>query len=1115
MTATLLTGAGGHGKTQQAIRQIQQVLERKAFGKVWVLLPTELQISAFRARLLEQTGAQMGITAYFGVEFFDFYDLYGRLLELAGTPQRRVKEAARFRILRYVLTELQDQLEHFDSIAQLPGFVILAADFIQELKQAEIKPDDFAAAAQTAKDRDLAAIYSAYQAFLQRLNLVDGEGEGWLALARLRDTTEIKLDLDLLVIDGYDQFNLVQARLLTLLAQRLPDTTLTLTYQRERAQSAHRRFDQTLRGLRQIDETLWTEIPVKFATNGNSVMPRPEALDYLSQHVFESLLPDLNDADQQHAQSQGEIAMIEAPDRQREVQVVLRRIKQLLLAGISPEQIAIVARNLEPYTTYFLETAAAYGIPVTSRRGTPLAKNPAIAAFMSLLNLHGPEIDFQRRATMDMLHSPYLHSPDLTSEQIARLDLISRNQIVIRGRDHWFEAIERAARAIDHTDSDDESPADTLTVDEAIALRNALEQCFDRITPPSQATARAYVRWLEALIGVDPAAAVEVDSPLEGEDSSVVVQSGAESPDEVQPIAHFDIINQIRLGDEPDIVARDLAALDALKRIFLEVLSAYELIDAYEVVPWRIFWLDLKTAIDNASINNARTINRLGRVLLASVFETRGLSHDHIFLLGLSEGDFPARTPADALYTDEERRRMMAQGLPLLTRAEAADESSLFYEITTLARQSLTLTRPYNEANGNPLPASPYWRATTQWVKITPDRIALQAPIALDEAARLSEVLLALAQAINGEWNDSVSAVHNWIVEQDDLGSRWANALLGRHIESSRNARSIAHDQYSGHLTDPQLREKIHDVLGNQRLWSASQFDEYGICPYRFFAKRLLKLAVVEEREEGLDQLQRGSLYHEILEKTYRAIQENQIAISPQNQEYALQTLDTVLARLLPHAPYKYGFRATALWPYEQDNIRRKLRSLVALDFSDDSPIRRKLFKDVAGERHTVYQEIGFGGSKPFTTLDGTPNPPYIRGKIDRVDEVDGQLVVIDYKSGSGTISTTEMVEGRNVQMLLYIQAARQLFPDKTIAGGAFWHIGSQGISGMIMVDDPQLVEADTLLRQRINDAQQGIFVNAPSKRIGLNGHCSTYCEFSKLCRVERASSQKMINREI
>jgi hypothetical protein len=78
------------------------------------------------------------------------------------------------------------------------------------------------------------------------------------------------------------------------------------------------------------------------------------------------------------------------------------------------------------------------------------------------------------------------------------------------------------------------------------------------------------------------------------------------------------------------------------------------------------------------------------------------------------------------------------------------------------------------------------------------------------------------------------------------------------------------------------------------------------------------------------------------------------------------------------------------------------------------------------------------------------------------------------------------------------------------VIGGAFWHTGTQKTSGSIEANSPDIEEAAKLLHQRINDGRKGIFVNAPSKRT-VEGHCSHYCEFSQLCRVERNSGNKEI----
>jgi ATP-dependent helicase/nuclease subunit B len=269
-----------------------------------------------------------------------------------------------------------------------------------------------------------------------------------------------------------------------------------------------------------------------------------------------------------------------------------------------------------------------------------------------------------------------------------------------------------------------------------------------------------------------------------------------------------------------------------------------------------------------------------------------------------------------------------------------------------------------------------------------------------------------------------------------------------------------------------------------------------------------LKLEPIKEPEEGMDQLQLGSLYHEILEHTYRRIADDKLAITTENRDRALEILDEECQRLLPTAPNRHGFRATAIWPQEQNILRRKLKGLVDADFSGD--LQKSLGKLLDGIRYAYRQEVrfGFDDQEPIV-VDGEAGRLRVRGAIDRMDVVDGQVLVFDYKSGSGTILKEEMVDGRNVQMMLYILVAQQLLEDMNVGGAAFWHIGRNGLSGEIRADDPQIEDARRNLHERIALGRQGIFVNVPSKPVG--GHCSAYCEFSQLCRIDRASARKEI----
>src|SRR5882757_4988604 len=148
MPSELLLAPVGAGKTEYALSQLHDVVEKQPFAPIWVLLPGRRQEDALRQRLVEGTQERR---VYFNITFFSFYTLYARLLDMVGKPQRELDETARLRLIRGLLIELQqnNQLTVFQKIADKAGFAKVIADFIYELKQNVVYPDKFEEVAAT------------------------------------------------------------------------------------------------------------------------------------------------------------------------------------------------------------------------------------------------------------------------------------------------------------------------------------------------------------------------------------------------------------------------------------------------------------------------------------------------------------------------------------------------------------------------------------------------------------------------------------------------------------------------------------------------------------------------------------------------------------------------------------------------------------------------------------------------------------------------------------------------------------------------------------------------------------------------------------------------------
>lgn len=1076
-TAEVTLAAVGAGKTEAALTVLVDTLARHPFARTWVLLATRRQEDDFRQRLVQHEAGQQ---VYFNVEFFDFYALYRRILNMAGQPARGLSETARAALLRAVMDDLSARgaLTLYARIAGLPGFVRVVAGLIAELKQNGVRPEAFTAAAEARglpKDRDLARIYAAYQERLQTYDLVDREGEGWLALAQLEEASQPHLcaDLDLLLVDGYDQFTPVQARLLRLLAGRAGRTLITLTTVPGREATIGRRFADALVTLTQAADA---PLSTRMLTGTGD---RPAGLAHLIGQIFMASPPPLAADESVH--------FLEAPDPGAEVGMALRRVKRLLLDGTPPDQILIALRDWALYQPSLLAYARAYGLPLALHYGESLASHPLTAVLLDALTLHSR--DFPRRPLLDLLHSPYVQVEHLGEQQIRALEAVSQRFTITRGRDLWLNVLTGPATR-PAQDSDGETLPPLLTPDDGEALAATLDTLFAYLTPEPEAAVSHYVQWLEDLIGPDPA---------------------NEYDDAPPPAFSLNLIAGLRAADDDMLIARDLLAVQEIMRVLRGLLTAQELLVALDPaadrpVKWARFHGDLLAALDAASLNPRPA--RSGRVLVTSAADARGLPHDHVFILGLAEGVFPARVSEDPLYLDTERAQLTALGVPLRTQAERVSDDGIFYELICLPRRVLTLSRPTTE-NGQPWPASHLWRAALAVYDPPPaiTHLRIGQVVPPDEVAALAEAALTAADALSAPMPDEAAAqVYNWLLQAEPM--RWTRLHQARMVEARRLSRSAPHDAYSGVLADAALLARVAEALDDRHQWSASQLDAYAACGFRFFAGRLLNLAAFDEPEEGMNILQRGALVHRILHMTYQAVQREQLAIHPTYTEAALALLEAEAEDVLRTAPQDFAFRPTALWDVERAAIRRRLRRLIEQDFSADNPIHKaKEFQGLrADARYPFALEAAFGPPQGDPVEVALPDGQTVRlrGVIDRIDRVetaDGdRLVVVDYKTGTTRYSVEEMEAGRSFQMVLYLLAAEKLY-GAPVAGGLFWHTPNNAASGVLSRARQDVIDAALgHLARYLDQMRAGDFAVEPGKPDG--GRCVRYCDFPHLCRL-------------
>ncbi len=1074
MPVYLYLAPAAAGKTAYVLNLVRDAA-RGLHSTPRVLVPTHLQVRAWRCRLAEAGGA-------IGVRVVTFDRLYAECLSAAGEVYTELSDPVQYRLIRAVVDDLP--LTYYAPLTERPGFIQVLEDLIGELKAARIWPNTFtqavAALGNEPRLRELALVYAAYQERLQAQGWADRAGLGWLAVEALEERApDVAQDWPLLVVDGFDNFTPVQLALLEVLAARIKNLIVTLTGTADDHQRtlAHRRFDQT---RQQLEDTL-----------GVRAAPLPEqssrqalALAHLETSLFRGEAEQTAAADA--------VQLIEAPDRASEVRAALRWLKvRLVEDGMQPVEVALLSRDVRPYRPFILQTAAEFGLPVRLMDGLPLKTNPAVAALLNLLRLVLPRADgdpepaLPRRPVVEAWRSPYFDWSALPEKSVTdpigigpgdadALDTAARWGRVIGGLSQWEEILtDLAARPEEATgdpsiapaqDEERGLPADVPVGPAAQLLWDKFQRFLQRLTPPQgKRTYREFVGWLEALIGPDPA----LQSPR--------------FPAPKEPTA-LQIVARARDGAGP-VAERDVAALQALKDVLRGLVWAEEALGT-SAVDYPRFFDELVGAVEATAYRLPLRPDR-EEILVADVVQARGVPFRAVAVLGLAEGEFPATLSEDPFLRDADRQRLRERFNLALEPSTESAEAEFFYETVTRPQERLLLTRPRLADNGAPWQASPFWEEVRRLVDVVPETLTSESVPTLAQVASWPELMESLATYPN------CSEAWEWVQRTEP--ARQAALEAAVHLFRLRQ-RSASDSPYDGDLSG--LADAFARRFGSRLTWSASRLEAYRACPFLFFIRSVLDLEPREEPAEGLDGRQLGNIYHRIFERLYslglssRRRIETAVA-DPTDLEQLLATLPDVARAVLDEAPRREGFRETAWWEQTRaeivENVRRSLEALA----------------EMQGDFVPYLCEAAFGlwDHPPLIVREGDDGFR-LRGLIDRIDRTpDGRLRVIDYKTaGPSAFTNPAVAEGKKLQIPLYALAARDALGLGEPVEGFYWHVrhaesSKFTLSGFDGGPKGAIKAAVEYAWEVVHSARRGHFVPHPP-----DDGCPSYCPAAAFC---------------
>lgn len=263
-------------------------------------------------------------------------------------------------------------------------------------------------------------------------------------------------------------------------------------------------------------------------------------------------------------------------------------------------------------------------------------------------------------------------------------------------------------------------------------------------------------------------------------------------------------------------------------------------------------------------------------------------------------------------------------------------------------------------------------------------------------------------------------------------------------------------------------------------------------CPFKAFAELRLKATAPEQPEPGLNALDRGLLVHLILERIWKQLQSHEGLLSLTEDSLG----DIVRSEVAS----------------EIKNFSRRRRALQGSRFA---ALEQARLERVIGEWLLLEQE-----RQPFAMLEQEEKKTVTVGGIDvniradRVDRLaDGELVILDYKTGECRASDWDGPRPNEPQLPIYAVAADS--PDSPVVGVFFGRLktGKVGFRGLarskgivpgVRVPDEQPPLGDTIkewrkvLDQLGRDFREGKAAVHPKNR---HQTCQ-YCDLPSLCRI-------------
>lgn len=389
--------------------------------------------------------------------------------------------------------------------------------------------------------------------------------------------------------------------------------------------------------------------------------------------------------------------------------------------------------------------------------------------------------------------------------------------------------------------------------------------------------------------------------------------------------------------------------------------------------------------------------NGIDEVIIGSADRIRASAPKAVFIVGANSGVFPGISSGGVLLSDKERTELIENHVDLISNVEYNSVSELFiaYRAVSLSTDRLYVSYSSFGADGDSL---------------FPSEIVSEIKALLPECKTAENDLLSRIE--------SEKSAFSVLAGESVNGSVLASSLYEYFKENNANSRIEMIDKIRKSTFELKNRNTAEKLFGENMFLTASRTEKYYTCPFEYFCQYGLKAKPKKSAE--VDPAQAGTLIHYVLETVLREYPKDKF-ISLSNKEAKRITdeiIDSYIEEQMSGSKNKSASFNRTLELIKERSFKIVLRLIEEFKNCDFTPVSFELNINIDGDIPAY--RLSLDGEHEITVV----------GKVDRVDSwqngENNYIRVIDYKTGGKDFKLSEVLQGINMQMLIYLFAIWQ-----------------------------------------------------------------------------------------